>query len=180
MKSRIINKIKSKMKLYLDENQLVILDETLRNVLKDFDLVEAKCEFDVNQSQENSILLMNFLASKHVEGCSERTIMYYHSTIDKMLNVVNKKIEFISTDDLRKYLADYKDNNKMKEMTISIQEFIRRFLLHILPPHFMKIRYYGILGNKNKKKKLLKCKILTRTKVYTKKKFPTLEPQKQT
>ena len=125
MKSRIINKIKSKMKLYLDENQLVILDETLRNVLKDFDLVEAKCEFDVNQSQENSILLMNFLASKHVEGCSERTIMYYHSTIDKMLNVVNKKIEFISTDDLRKYLADYKDNNNASKTTI---DNVRRVL----------------------------------------------------
>lgn len=113
------------MKLYLDENQLVILDETLRNVLKDFDLVEAKCEFDVNQSQENSILLMNFLASKHVEGCSERTIMYYHSTIDKMLNVVNKKIEFISTDDLRKYLADYKDNNNASKTTI---DNVRRVL----------------------------------------------------
>ena len=125
MKSRIINKIKSKMKLYLDENQLVILDETLRNVLKDFDLVEAKCEFDVNQSQENSILLMNFLASKHVEGCSERTIRYYHSTIDKMLNVVNKKIEFISTDDLRKYLADYKDNNNASKTTI---DNVRRVL----------------------------------------------------
>ena len=125
MKSRIINKIKSKMKLYLDENQLVILDETLRNVLKDFDLVEAKCEFDVKQSQENSILLMNFLASKHVEGCSERTIMYYHSTIDKMLNVVNKKIEFISTDDLRKYLADYKDNNNASKTTI---DNVRRVL----------------------------------------------------
>ena len=125
MKSRIINKIKSKMKLYLDKNQLVILDETLRNVLKDFDLVEAKCEFDVKQSQENSILLMNFLASKHVEGCSERTIMYYHSTIDKMLNVVNKKIEFISTDDLRKYLADYKDNNNASKTTI---DNVRRVL----------------------------------------------------
>ena len=125
MKSRIINKIKSKMKLYLDENQLVILDETLRNVLKDFDLVEAKCEFDVKQSQENSILLMNFLASKHVEGCSERTIRYYHSTIDKMLNVVNKKIEFISTDDLRKYLADYKDNNNASKTTI---DNVRRVL----------------------------------------------------
>ena len=113
------------MKLYLDENQLVILDETLRNVLKDFDLVEAKCEFDVKQSQENSILLMNFLASKHVEGCSERTIMYYHSTIDKMLNVVNKKIEFISTDDLRKYLADYKDNNNASKTTI---DNVRRVL----------------------------------------------------
>ena len=125
MKSRIINKIKSKMRLYLDENQLVILDETLRNVLKDFDLVEAKCEFDVKQSQENSILLMNFLASKHVEGCSERTIRYYHSTIDKMLNVVNKKIEFISTDDLRKYLADYKDNNNASKTTI---DNVRRVL----------------------------------------------------
>ena len=70
---------------------------------------------------------------------------------------------------------DYKDNNKMKEMTVSIEEFIRRFLLHILPPKFMKIRYYGILGNRNKKKKLLKCKILTRTKIYTRKELPTPE-----
>ena len=63
----------------------------------------------------------------------------------------------------------------MKEMTVSIEEFIRRFMLHILPPRFMKIRYYGLLGNKNKKKKLLRCKILTRTKIKTKKEFPTLE-----
>ena len=52
-------------------------------------------------------------------------------------------------------------------------------MLHILPPRFMKIRYYGLLGNKNKKKKMLKCKILTRTKVKTKKEFPTLELLKE-
>ena len=73
-------------------------------------------------------------------------------------------------------LQRWKQNeNKMKEMTVTIEEFIRRFLLHILPPHFMKIRYYGILENRNKKKKLLKCKILTRTKIYKKKKLPALE-----
>ena len=70
---------------------------------------------------------------------------------------------------------DYKDKNKMKEMTVTVEEFIRRFLIHILPPKFMKIRYYGILGNRSKKKKLLKCKILTRTKIYKKKELPTLE-----
>ena len=76
---------------------------------------------------------------------------------------------------------DYKDNNKMKEMTITIEEFIRRFLIHILPPKFMKIRYYGILGNRNKKKKLLKCKILTRTKIKEdNKKLPILELLKKT
>ena len=75
---------------------------------------------------------------------------------------------------------DYKDNNKMKEMTLTIQEFIRRFSMHILPPYFMKIRYYGIIGNRGKKKKLLKCKILTRTKIVKKEKLPVLELLKQT
>lgn len=40
---------------------------------------------------------------------------------------------------------DRKDNNKEKEMTLEVEEFIRRFLLHILPPGFMKIRHYGLL-----------------------------------
>ena len=68
---------------------------------------------------------MNFLASKHVEGCSDRTITYYHATIDKMLDVVNKKIEFITTDDLRNYLSDYRDNNSASKTTI---DNIRRVL----------------------------------------------------
>lgn len=60
---------------------------------------------------------------------------------------------------------DYRDKNKEKLMTVSAEEFIRRFLLHILPEKFVKIRHYGILGNRNKKTKLLNCKRLTGTKV---------------
>lgn len=41
-------------------------------------------------------------------------------------------------------------------------------ILHILPPRFMKIRHYGLLGNRNKTKKLTLCKSLTNTKVLTK------------
>lgn len=55
---------------------------------------------------------------------------------------------------------DYSDSNKNKIMTLSAHEFIRRFLLHILPDRFMKIRHYGILGNRNIKTKLDKCKNL--------------------
>lgn len=125
MKTRIINKIKSKMKLYLDETQLVILDETLRNILKDYELAETKSEFTIKESKENSILLMNFLASKHVEGCSDRTIRYYHTTIAKMLESINKKIEYITTDDLRKYLADYRKVNGASKTTV---DNVRRVL----------------------------------------------------
>ncbi len=51
----------------------------------------------------------------------------------------------------------YKDrqNNKQKEMTLSCLEFIRRFLLHVLPSRFMKIRYYGFLANMCKAKSIL-------------------------
>ena len=53
---------------------------------------------------------------------------------------------------------DYKDKNKYKKMTLNGSEFIRRFLLHVLPEGFMKIRHYGLLSNKNRNTKLKECK----------------------
>ena len=75
---------------------------------------------------------------------------------------------------------DYKDNKKQKEMTLKAEEFIRRFLLHILPPIFMKIRHYGLLGNRNKKTKLAICKKLTNTANLEKLEISTLEILKKT
>ena len=53
---------------------------------------------------------------------------------------------------------DYSDNNKQKFMTVTVEEFIRRFIMHILPQRFVKIRHYGILSNRNRITKLKKCK----------------------
>ena len=69
-----------------------------------------------------------------------------------------KRIEKVEYGKVTFKWRDYKDKNKMKEMTVTMEEFIRRFLILILPPRFMKIRYYGILGNRNKRKKLLNVK----------------------
>jgi hypothetical protein len=55
---------------------------------------------------------------------------------------------------------DSAENNKIKLLTIEAFEFIRRFLLHVLPDHFVKIRYYGILSHRSRKRKLLWCKKL--------------------
>ncbi len=49
---------------------------------------------------------------------------------------------------------DYNDHKKIKTMTLSHQEFIRRFEQHILPRRFVKMRHYGILGNSNRKKRV--------------------------
>ncbi|MEI3355872.1 MAG: IS91 family transposase [Clostridia bacterium] len=98
-------------------------------------------------------------------------VIQYLGRYTHRVAISNERIIKIEGDEVTFKWRDYKDNNKMKEMTIKVEEFIRRFLIHILPPKFMKIRYYGILGNRNKKKKLLKCKILTRTKIYKKERF---------
>ena len=55
---------------------------------------------------------------------------------------------------------DSADNNKIKWLTLEAFEFIRRFLLHVLPEQFVKIRYYGILSHRSRKGKLLRCKRL--------------------
>ena len=58
---------------------------------------------------------------------------------------------------------DYADGNKMKIMTVTAEEFIRRFLLHILPSGFRKIRHYGIFSFRNKSARIALCRRLTNT-----------------
>jgi hypothetical protein len=55
---------------------------------------------------------------------------------------------------------DYRAAGQVKTMTLSAEEFIRRFLLHVLPDGFQRIRYYGFLGNRYRKQKLEQCRRL--------------------
>jgi len=89
--------------------------------------------------------------------------------------ISNKRIVSLEKDTVAFKWRDYKDDSKQKLMTLSADEFIRRFLIHILPDRFMKIRHYGLLGNRNKTTKLKLCKQLTHTSLVTKEKASTLE-----
>ena len=55
---------------------------------------------------------------------------------------------------------DYRNQGQQKTMTLSAEEFIRRFLLHTLPEGFQRIRYYGVLGNRYRREKLARCREL--------------------
>src|SRR5216684_8115799 len=55
---------------------------------------------------------------------------------------------------------DNRDNHQQKAMTLSADQFIGRFLLHVLPSGFHRIRYYGFLGNRHRKEKLERCRQL--------------------
>ena len=125
LKTKFVNLIKKSMKPFLDDNQMVELNNSLFYILNDFDIVKIDKELTVEESKENHDLLKNFLSAKEVEGCSQRTITYYNSTIIKMLDYIELKVVSITTDDLRKYLADYKNKNNASKSTI---DNIRRVL----------------------------------------------------
>jgi hypothetical protein len=53
---------------------------------------------------------------------------------------------------------DYARGQRLQEMTLSGEEFLRRFLLHVLPDRFVRIRYYGLLGNRHREQSLALCR----------------------
>ena len=63
-------------------------------------------------------------------------------------------------------VKDYKNNNQKKTITMKAIEFIRRFLMHILPKGFVKIRHYGLLANRNRKTSWSLCRKLTKSPSY--------------
>src|SRR6266436_999284 len=62
---------------------------------------------------------------------------------------------------------DYRDDSAQKTMTLEADEFIRRFLLHVLPQGLQRIRYYGLLGNRHREEKLAQCRQLLKMEPKT-------------
>lgn len=94
-----------------------------------------------NPSLKNSAQIINYLGR------------YTHRVAisnDRILNIDDESVTF--------KWKDYKDNANQKIMKLPAQEFIRRFLLHVLPKAFCKIRYYGIYAVRNQQAGLLKCR----------------------
>ncbi len=80
--------------------------------------------------------------------------------------ISNSKIVSMDEKTVTIKVKDYKDKCKEKLLTLTGIEFVRRFLMHVLPKGFVKLRHFGILGNRNKKTKLVLCRQLTNSKLY--------------
>jgi len=97
-------------------------------------------------------------------GDASKTIQYLGRYTHRVA-ISNSRILALEDGKVTFRWRDYADNNKTKEMTVSADEFIRRFMLHVLPLGFRKIRHYGLLAPAGKEKRLRLCKRLTHTAV---------------
>ncbi len=74
--------------------------------------------------------------------------------------IANHRLVSFADGQVRFRWRDYAHGNKVKIMTLTGEEFIRRFLLHTLPHRFVRIRHYGLLGNRCRRAKLARCRAL--------------------
>ena len=121
MKQQIIESIIQQMLQHLDNVQLQRLKSVLEHELFD-------CEIKTQTKSDNddgNQLLDSFITAKRIEGCSEKTLKYYRTTIENMTEVVGKSVRHIQTEDLRTYLTNYQQKNSPSRVTI---DNIRRIL----------------------------------------------------
>jgi hypothetical protein len=74
--------------------------------------------------------------------------------------ISNNRLVDIEDGQVQFRYKDYRHDGQQKTMTLSADEFIRRFLLHVLPNGFQRIRYYGFLSNRHRQEKLQQCRQL--------------------
>ncbi len=87
-------------------------------------------------------------------------VIRYLSAYTHRVAIGNHRLRGIDDNRISFLYKDYADDAKKKTMTLGAGEFIRRFLLHILPTRFMRLRYYGFLGNRYRRDKIARCREL--------------------
>ena len=92
-------------------------------------------------------------------------VLDYLGRYTHRIAISNQRLCSLHDDSVRFRYTDYRraGASRKKTMTLTATEFIRRMLLHVLPPGFHRIRHYGFLANRNRQQKLTECRRLLRT-----------------
>jgi hypothetical protein len=88
-----------------------------------------------------------------------KPVLDYLGRYTHRVAISNNRLVSLDDEEVRFRYKDYAHGNRRKVMPLTPPEFIRRFLLHVLPSGFMRIRHYGILANRAKREKLAQARV---------------------
>lgn len=121
-KEQLISEIRTKMNGKLSEKQMNELTEVL---ISCFTHVKVESITDQDVSHENTEYLNMYLAAKKIEGCSDKTLKYYATTVRKLFECISKNVKEMTTADIRKFLVSHQSINNANKVTM---DNIRRIL----------------------------------------------------
>lgn len=117
MKEKLIKTVLDNMNGILSEEQVELLHYAMEEALAEFDVCQKMSDGEICE-KENAELLDVFISAKKIEGCSDKTLHYYKSSIEKLMVAVNKRVQEIVTNDIRCYLAEQQENHQLSKVTI--------------------------------------------------------------
>ena len=123
MKDELTREVLQQMLPFVDNEQAMRLQAVLGNVLMKYKIAENDNNTAVESTNEQ--MVTKFIEAKRIEGCSEKTLVYYRKTIDTMLVDVGKEVVHIITEDLRSYLTRYQESKQLSRVTV---DNVRRIL----------------------------------------------------
>ena len=126
MKEKLVNTILQVMLPFLNNAQINKLQKVLNY---EFEKLEIKIKNSNSlEIQSNSNLINLFISAKRIEGCSEKSLRYYQTTLEKMIDNIKKSIQEITTNDLRDYLTTYQNTkNPSKTTTDNVRRVFSSF-----------------------------------------------------
>ena len=130
---------------------------------KNFDQRKIK---DKEQFQEiiNSSYSKDWVVYTKKPMKSAKHVVKYLGRYTHRIAISNARLKKYEDNKVTFSYKDYSDHNQIKEMTLDDTEFFRRYMMHVLPSNFMKIRHYGFLGNRNKEERIKAIRTATNTK----------------
>ena len=114
MKEQIINNVLSAMQGVLDCRQMKLLKVSLQEQLQGVRVSQT----ETPNAEDNLLVLDSFISAKRIEGCSERSMRYYRTTIEQFLTAVCLPITQITTAQIREYLVRYQAERQCGKVTI--------------------------------------------------------------
>ena len=123
-------------------------------------ILTALAEIEVFNDMLRQSCLKNWVVYSKRPFAGPEQVLDYLGRYTHRVAISNNRILNVSETTVTFKWRDRKDNNKERIMSIDTLKFMRRFLLHILPSGFMKIRHYGFLGSPSKGRAVILCKVL--------------------
>ena len=93
-------------------------------------------------------------------GGSPEQVLKYLSRYTHRVAIANSRLVFVGDGVVRFRYKDSATGGTTKVMELQAEEFLRRFLLHVVPPGFVRIRHCGLLANRTRQEKLARCRQL--------------------
>ena len=117
MKETFLSAVIHRLESNFTAEQITMVAGIVKDELSKYEISKRANDEEV-RNRANSQLVGVFLSAKRIEGCSEKTIHYYQSSIEKLLMSIQKQVCEITTNDIRCYLATQQDTRQLSKVTI--------------------------------------------------------------